>query len=203
YALSAHPTLSTPSSLAAHLSHFGPIDAKTVVLALKPAKPKKKSKSQTSSDEASKNVTALVPFSQLSAAYAAVCASGRDRLCDMGVSWAGGEEPLIIGWLRKKGKLGDGAGTRVDDESMRETSSERPIPPKSPGSPPSLPSDSNNSAYASFPSTFPSFSTTAEPSPSNAANGSGLDYESLTLLRMREAERARLEREILEAEAGE
>ena len=32
---------------------------------------------------------------------------------------------------------------------------------------------------------------------------SGLDYESLTLMRMREAERARLEREILEQEAAE
>ena len=31
----------------------------------------------------------------------------------------------------------------------------------------------------------------------------GLDYESLTLMRMREAERARLEREILEQEAAE
>jgi DnaJ family protein C protein 17 len=30
-----------------------------------------------------------------------------------------------------------------------------------------------------------------------------MDYESLTLLRMREAERARLEKEILEAEAAE
>jgi len=30
-----------------------------------------------------------------------------------------------------------------------------------------------------------------------------MDYESLTLLRMREAERARLEKEILEAEAVE
>jgi DnaJ family protein C protein 17 len=36
-----------------------------------------------------------------------------------------------------------------------------------------------------------------------AAPISGLDYESLTLMRMREAERARLEREILEQEAAE
>ncbi|KAI5996288.1 DnaJ domain-containing protein [Pisolithus albus] len=49
------------------------------------------------------------------------------------------------------------------------------------------------------PSTFPP----PAPPPVATSTSSAMDYESLTLLRMREAERARLEREILEAEAKE
>jgi DnaJ family protein C protein 17 len=47
----------------------------------------------------------------------------------------------------------------------------------------------------------PSFDA-APPQPPPVATV-GMDYESLTLLRMREAERARLEKEILEAEDAE
>lgn len=39
--------------------------------------------------------------------------------------------------------------------------------------------------------------------PSTKLTDAGLDYESLTLMRMRQAERARLEREIREREAAD
>ncbi len=41
------------------------------------------------------------------------------------------------------------------------------------------------------------------PQPSAPTGVPGLDYESLTLMRMRQAERARIEREIREREAQE
>lgn len=47
----------------------------------------------------------------------------------------------------------------------------------------------------------PDFDAPAQPS--TKLVDAGLDYESLTLMRMRQAERARLEREIREREAAE
>ena len=50
-------------------------------------------------------------------------------------------------------------------------------------------------------STQPDFNTA--PTSSAAPSAPGLDFESLTLMRLRQAERERLEREIREAEAAE
>lgn len=50
----------------------------------------------------------------------------------------------------------------------------------------------------------PDVDTTTFPSATNSGMiASGLDYETLTLMRLRQAERARLEREIREREAAE
>ncbi|KAG1865545.1 hypothetical protein DFJ58DRAFT_864754, partial [Suillus subalutaceus] len=192
YALSSHPALSTAFALAAHLRRYGEIDEGMVVMSQK-AKKSKKSKGLMI-------VTALVPFNQLGAAFAVV--SSAESLKDRGmeVAWAGGSEPPILGWLRERGELGGSAAKRVEL-----------LPTKT---------APEGTTFNSFPSSFvglvdsvnlfksliflfgkPAFDDVAPPPPPTVK--AGMDYESLTLLRMREAERARLEKEILEAEATE
>ncbi|KAG2337751.1 hypothetical protein BDR05DRAFT_978377 [Suillus weaverae] len=84
-------------------------------------------------------------------------------------------------WLRERGGLGGPAAQRAE-----------PLPTKT---------APEGTTFSSFPSSFPAFDDVAPPPPPAAK--AGMDYESLTLLRMREAERARLEKEILDAEAAE
>ncbi|KAJ6582886.1 hypothetical protein DFH09DRAFT_1260253 [Mycena vulgaris] len=184
YKLSAHSNLTTREALSALLTPFGAIDAESIVISSKA--PKK------SPDKPPKFATALVPFKQIGDAFAAVCASGRaDRGMDgIEVGWVGGKEPEILGWLKKMGKL----------------SAQPPPPatttPSTPGSaqlPQTAPSGTA-SPFSSFPTSFPdppSFSTESKAVPA------GVDYEVLTLMRLRQAERERLEREILEQEAAE
>ena len=151
-------------------------------------KTKTSKKKKASSDEV-KLGTALVPFKRIGDAFAAVCASGvKERgLEGVQISWAGnnGEEPGLIGWLKRHGKLGAPSETAKDQ--------------KPPGS-------STNSVSV-FLDCFGYRSNIRDkrtlPSAPVPTLVPGLDYESLTLMRMREAERARLEREILEQEAAE
>ncbi|KAJ7355466.1 hypothetical protein DFH08DRAFT_500488 [Mycena albidolilacea] len=181
FKLSAHPDLTTPAALAALLAAFGATDTESIVISSKA--PKK------SPDKPPKHTTALVPFKQIGDAFAAVCASGR---ADKGmegieVSWVGGKEPDILVWLKKMGKL-----------------AAQPPPPASSSSgtaqlPQTAPTASA-SPFSSFPASFPDLpSFSAEPKVAAA----GVDYEALTLMRLRQAERERLEREILEQEAAE
>lgn len=185
YSATALPHLTTPESLAALLEPFGKIDTDSIVLSIKTKASKKK---KSSSDEV-KLGTALIPFRRIGDAFAAVCASGlKERgLEGVQISWAGnsGGEPELIGWLKRHGKLG------APSEAAKE---QKPL-----GSSPHLVSLyvgrldlRSDTWYKGTPFSIPA--PTSVP---------GLDYESLTLMRMREAERARLEREILEQEAAE
>ncbi|KAG0706912.1 hypothetical protein DFH29DRAFT_797586 [Suillus ampliporus] len=178
YVLSSHPALSTAFALAAHLRRYGDIDEGTVVMSQK-AKKSKKSKGLVDGEMI---VTALVPFNQLGAAFAVVSSAESLKDRGMDVAWAGGSEPPILGWLRERGELGGSAPKRAE-------------PPQTKAAP-------EGKTFSSFPSSFPAFDNVPPPPPP-AAVKAGMDYESLTLLRMREAERARLEKEILEAEAAE
>ncbi|PCH39432.1 DnaJ-domain-containing protein [Wolfiporia cocos MD-104 SS10] len=198
--LSSHPTLTTASSLAALLSPFGTIDESVIMLSLKPAPPKKP-----------KRVTALVPFRQVSGAFAAVCASGRVEggLGDIEVTWAEGKEPELIGWLKKMGQLGGDTTGSVRTSSGEEAKSSSPTPNNTA---PTTSTSASNTAGISSPSStsflsFPSFPDFDPMPPSSSsipsATVAGLDYESLTLMRLRQAERERLEREIEEREATE
>ncbi|CCL98237.1 uncharacterized protein FIBRA_00231 [Fibroporia radiculosa] len=195
YSILSHPLLTTPSSLSSLLAPFGSVDEVAVVLSLKPAPPKKP-----------KRGTALVPFRQIGGAFAAVCASGRadHGLGNIEISWAEGREPDLIGWLKKMGKLetpGEREGNRqLESDDLAGYASS---PKSSPGQQATTPAISSfvPSYYSSFPSTFPDVPSL--PVPSSSKNASGLDYESLTLMRLRQAERARLEREIKEHEAAE
>ncbi|KAG1828502.1 hypothetical protein EV424DRAFT_1385303 [Suillus variegatus] len=178
YALSSYPALSTASALTAHLRRYGEIDEGTAVMSQK-AKKSKKSKGLVDGEVI---VTALVPFNQLGAAFAVVSSAESLKERGMDVAWAGGSEPPILGWLRERGELGGSAANRAE-----------PFPTKP---------TPEGTTFGSFPSSFPAFDEVVPPPPPPAAKA-GIDYESLTLLRMREAERARLEKEILEAEAAE
>ncbi|KAK0221871.1 DnaJ domain-containing protein [Armillaria fumosa] len=165
FSLSAHPDLTTPEALAAVFAPFGPTDTETIVLSLKASK--------KAPSKPPKYGTALVPFKRIGDAFAAVCASGReDRgLKGIDITWVGGKEPEILGWLKKTGKL-----------------SAQPSNPE--------PHISTSSTFSSFPETLPEAIPEVAVSPD-------IDYESLMLMRMRQAERERLEREILEREANE
>ncbi|KAF7356778.1 J domain-containing protein [Mycena venus] len=185
YRLSAHPSLTTPTALAALLAPFGAIDTESIVISSKA--PKK------SPDKPPKHATALVPFKQIGDAFAAVCASGRaDRGMDgIEAGWVGGKEPDILVWLKKMGKL----------SAQPPPPASRPSPNSSgPAQLPQTAPTASASPFSSFPTSFPDLpSMPAEPK----AAAPGVDYEALTLMRLRQAERERLEREILEQEAAE
>jgi DnaJ family protein C protein 17 len=176
YALSSFPALSTAFALAGHLRRYGEIDEGTVVMSQK-AKKSKKSKGLSDGEMI---VTALVPFNQLGAAFAVVSSAESLKIRGMDVTWADGSEPPILGWLRERGELGGPAAKRAE-----------PLPTTT---------APDGTTFSSFPSSFPALDDASPPPPPAKV---GMDYESLTLLRMREAERARLEKEILEAEAAE
>ncbi|KAH9946870.1 DnaJ-domain-containing protein [Amylocystis lapponica] len=193
YAISARPSLTTPSSLSTILSPFGTLDESSIMLSTKPVPPKKP-----------KRVTALVPFRQIGGAFAAVCASGRAEsgLENIEVAWVEGKEPELIGWLKKMGKLGnaDRPEGGSQDKSTAEVPGTTPIPP--PNRSTASVSSPASTPFSTFPSTFPDFDSPPTAN-TNSSTAPGLDYESLTLMRLREAERARLEREIREREAVE
>lgn len=110
FTLSAFPSLGVASALAAHLKRFGEIDEGAVVLSIKPKKVGKKKLQEKGAGEAAqgegeKVVNALVPFAQISAAFAVVSSGSMLKGQGMEVSWAGGSEPPILGWLRDRGEL--------------------------------------------------------------------------------------------------
>ncbi|KAI0360703.1 DnaJ-domain-containing protein [Trametes cingulata] len=192
YTLSAHPSLTSAESIAALFSPFGPLDDSSIVLSLKPSPPKKP-----------KRGTALVPFRQIVGAFAAVCASGRaeNGLADIEVDWAEGKEPELIGWLKKMGKLGGSKPAQADESRPKATPAQTPISADYNTSTPCTKA-TPSADFSSFPSTFPDLDA-APQAPTAPTEVPGMDYESLTLLRMRQAERERLEREIREREAQE
>ncbi|KAK0464503.1 DnaJ domain-containing protein [Desarmillaria tabescens] len=146
FSLSGHPDLTTPEALAAIFAPFGPTDTETIVLSLK----------------ATKKAPSKPP-------------NGRPErgLKGIDITWVGGKEPEILGWLKKTGKLA--AQLDVPSEA-------RPNPE---------PQTLSSTMFSSFPETLPETVPEITVSPD-------IDYESLTLMRMRQAERERLEREILE-----
>ncbi|TFK46778.1 DnaJ-domain-containing protein [Heliocybe sulcata] len=193
YPLSKHPNLTTPDALSALLAPFGPADAASIVLSMKPSK--------KHPNKPPKFATALVPFKQIGDAFGAVCASGRKErgLGDVEVTWAEGKEPEILGWLKKMGKLGG-------VEKLEKTARQEPAPSVSGGekaaNPQERPAANPSTPFSSFPSSFPtSLPDTAQPP--KTPDVPGLDFESITLMRMRQAERERLEREIREREEKE
>jgi len=170
------------------MSTFGQTDTGSIVLSIK--SPKK------SPDKPPKYGTALVPFKQIGDAFAAVCASGkRERgLEGIEVGWVGGKEPLIFAWLKKMGKLGSPPTTSRDgrEEGLGKENAGAGLP--------QMQTTTNSSSYSSFPASFPDLPT---PSSKPQVMPGGIDYESLTLMRLRLAERERLEREIREQEAND
>ncbi|GJJ14934.1 hypothetical protein Clacol_009204 [Clathrus columnatus] len=125
-----------------------------------------------------KFASALVPFEKIGDAHAAVCSSGLESkgLKDIEISWAGGKEPEILETLKQK--------RSVETTSFIHSSNEATSPPP----------------IFSFEPSF-SFDSMEAQEQIYKAPSTELDFESITLMRLRQAERERLEREILEQEA--
>ncbi|KAF8922286.1 hypothetical protein CPB85DRAFT_1427609 [Mucidula mucida] len=124
--------------------------------------------------------TALVPFKRIGDAFAVVCASGRPErgLDRVDIAWVGGKEPEIIKWLKSTGRL----SSQPLAEPSEATLHTKTMP----------------ATFSSFPETLPDTSF-----PSVTRTPADIDYESLTLMRLRQAERERLEKEIREQEENE
>ncbi|KAG6890102.1 hypothetical protein C0995_012052 [Termitomyces sp. Mi166 len=183
YSLKSHPELTTTEAIAKVLVPFGQTDDDSIVLSLKSSK--------KAADKPPKFGTALVPFKQIGDAFAAVCASGRSErgLDGIEIDWVGGKEPPILIWLKKMGKLGTPTPPVHSAQTSSSTKPERAEVPQTQ-------STKDSSSFSTFPTSFPDVLP-----PLKAPEASGIDYESLTLMRLRQAERARLEREIREQEA--
>ncbi|KAL5496047.1 hypothetical protein ACEPAH_3140 [Sanghuangporus vaninii] len=196
YSLLSHLDLTSLDALAALLDQFGAVDASSIVLSLK--SPKK------APTKPPKSGVALVPFRQIGDAFAAVCASGRTdrRLDGIDISWAEGKEPPILGWLKRKGML----DTKKTKSTLEEGVQSQNSPPRTMRRTEALLANASKSSdlssFSSFPESFPSSPDVSAPSKATPA-ATGLDYESLTLMKLRQAERERLEREIREQEAKE
>ncbi|KAL1689817.1 DnaJ-domain-containing protein [Schizophyllum commune] len=187
FTLTKNPTLTTPDAIGSLLTQFGDIDTASIVLSLKPPK-----KAPT---KPAKFGTALVPFKQIGSALGAVASSGRPErgLEGVDITWAGGSEPPILDWLKKQGKLGTPKPPSPPPVVRDAPKAELPQAEK--------PKGDSGTPFSTFPSSFPDLSSApANPSAPSLPSVAGMDYESLTLLRMRQAERERLEREIREQE---
>jgi len=211
-------------------STFGPVDGDSIVLSMK--SPKKKATAGDKPPPPPKYAIAAVPFKTISDAHAAVCASRRaDRgLDEFEITWLDGSEPAVWSWaermLKSKEKKQRGATTTTAPAGgARDVGDDAPAvftgnvgnnprggPPQASGA------QSSPQQISSFPSSFvrspypcfayhswspdqPGLSPHTSSTPQFSAPG--LDFESAVLMRMRQAERERLEREIREQEASE
>jgi len=91
------------------------VDAESIVLSIK--------RNKQNPNRPGKNVTALIPFTKIGDAFAAVMASGRGdhNLDRVDVSWASGGEPELVTWLRERGQLGssrDAGSSTVPDKDV-------------------------------------------------------------------------------------
>lgn len=101
FPLKTYSNLNTPQAVSTFLSRFGATDEASIVLSTHLKGKKEKT------EKPPKMGSALVPFKQIGDAFAAVCASERkdSGLDGIKISWVRGEEPAVLGWLRKMGKL--------------------------------------------------------------------------------------------------
>ncbi|KDN52845.1 DnaJ-domain-containing protein [Tilletiaria anomala UBC 951] len=193
---------------------FGPLEA----LAIHPPKLRKKTGKLAS------EMSAAAMFTTIDAAYAAVSAgqqlNARGLLADCWIGWAsatskgnrssnsGGadengdrfpnaaNEPARIRWMREKGILPNLAGVPLSSPLTNGGSGQAPASEVSAAA-----------TKASRPTASFSFSPFSISDASNTAGATasklGDGYESITLMRLREAERRRLETEILAREQAE
>ncbi|KAF6764304.1 DnaJ domain-containing protein [Ephemerocybe angulata] len=220
YSLKSRPELTTKESIAEYLSPFGPVDVDSIVFSMRTKTSKSKSKLKPAVDDGTAtptHATALVPFKNIGDAYASVTASrtstsSRVNLKGMEITWVNNKEPLILGWLKKMGKapnrnvwnLYPCASTDESKQCRKTLPLQAQGPTSTPISGP-LGAPPGPTPFSSFPAPSatpkppqaPSFSFPGVPSGGGSAPG--LDYESITLLRLRQAERERLEKEIREA----
>ncbi|KAH9050265.1 DnaJ-domain-containing protein [Lactarius hengduanensis] len=184
YPLAQYSHLTTVDSLHAFMtSAFGPVD-----------------KDNIAEHKSPKHATAAVRFGKIADAHAAVCASGRaDRgLEHFDIKWVGGSEPAVWSWSERMLKLKQGRKAPGEEKDGGGVPTPSLAGAGTNGVPGGQPAD--GSQFSSFPS---SFSDAPQLSSVPQHSVPGIDFESAVLMRMRQAERARLEREILEKEASE
>ncbi|KAH7106572.1 DnaJ-domain-containing protein [Auriculariales sp. MPI-PUGE-AT-0066] len=199
YALATHPSLSTPAALESRLSQFGELDMP--VLSLKAKKVKK------SVSSGAMLATAVVHFSGLESAHAAVCASNDAKrgFTDLEITWAGGVEPAVLAQLKEQW---NSTSTATSSNATGSASNSSKTPVSQPASKQTSGAEADilarlrafGSTTPSAPESTPSFSSAAASTPT-LVTPAGLDFESITLLRMREMERDKLESDIREQEA--
>lgn len=178
YTLPKRPDLSTQEALLALLKPFGPIDESCLIFTLKQPKDKP--------NAPPKFATAIVVFKKVEDAFGVVGASGQESrgMKNIEISWAKGEEPSVIKTLRENGLLGTGKR----QESVTGTGSSS-VPAVNHPSQSTIPASSSGPNKPNLPFSYDSKSIS--------------DFESVTLMRMRQAERDRLAKEIEEAENNE
>lgn len=154
FQLKDHPTLTTPAAIADFCATFGAVDPSEIVFSLKSGK--KKGSTTTTTTAKPKSGVALVPFRRIGDAYAAVCASKdkQERVKGVNIEWVRGEEPGLLGWLRRKGQLPDPSKEAAKNAEVEEDAG-RPGPTFVAGEDETA--ASRSSGWSSFPSSFPSF----------------------------------------------
>ena len=146
FPLKKHSNLTTPQDISIMLSRFGATDESSIVLSTN-----LKGK-QEKAEKAPKTGSALVAFKQIGDAFAAVCASERkdSNLDGIKINWVRGEEPAILEWLRKMGKLNRPSGDQKQSCST--------MPGTSLGAEEvnaeELPRNQSNTSFSTFPSSF-------------------------------------------------
>lgn len=150
FPLKTYSQLNTPQAISNFLSRFGATDESTIVLSTNLKGKKEKV------DKAPKMGKALVPFKQIGDAFAAVCASGRKDLGLDGIkiSWVRGEEPAILEWLRKMGKLSPPSASASRHQNQSQTTSETGSAGEIKVEPPQNQTKDSSVPFSSFPSSF-------------------------------------------------
>ncbi|KAI9463028.1 DnaJ-domain-containing protein [Russula earlei] len=197
YPLAKYPHLTTTDALRDFMTDaFGPVDGSSIVLSIKPPK--------RAAHRPPKHATAAVPFKTIAHAHAAVCASRRaDRgLDEFEIAWMGGSEPAVWSWAERMLGSKEEGGEGRESEAALAAGSRRADPGSSGPRAPSGLGAGSGSQSSSFPSNVTGPPLPSESTPPRFA-APGLDFESAVLMRMRQAERERLEREIREQEASE
>ncbi|KAG8829852.1 hypothetical protein FRC17_005911 [Serendipita sp. 399] len=178
YNLSKRPDLANESSIAQLLRQFGAIDQSLIKLSVKPPKGKP--------NAPPKFATAVIIFKKVEGAFGAVVASGQEArgLKDVEITWLGGEEPEYVKKLRDLGVLNQREKGTTDSNSS--------VPD------PTL-VDIEASKTARPVSTTSNQLFSRGNIPKTSSGGSDINFESVILMRMRQAERDRIARELEEA----
>lgn len=140
----------TVSELSKQFSSFGSLDSDAILI----SNPLTKAAASAKPSKKPKKATAVIPFRQIGAAFAAVSATGEASkgLEGVDVSWAGGAEPPILSWLREHGELGKWQQKQSAYATARSKS------PEENGARMNLPKISENTSalapFSSFPSSF-------------------------------------------------
>ncbi|CCA78021.1 hypothetical protein PIIN_08914 [Serendipita indica DSM 11827] len=173
YVLTNRPDLDTVPALYHILRQFGQIDESSITLTIKPPKNKP--------NKPPKFATAIAIFRKIEGSFGAVESSGQEArgLKDVEITWLSGEEPEPVRQLRSTGILGGRSGTSGPTTKVERTDNSSTAATAAPS--------------ASHPTSSSRDSASTKPG-EGRLSGAGINFESAILMRMRQAERDRLNR---------